>query len=188
MPRPRARPATLRDLVVPAIAALAADRSAGALSLPAARRIAADLTALAAALVAEVEPPANAESVRPIAVAGPADRALAAAVAAAARLRGWRDARQDEVATMAVLCMSQSVSAPRLRRARAEAQRVGSEVLGLAPDEAAAAQLVAVIAPGPVSRSLEAVAARFGQASIERTPVAPPGDQRPLALGIAAPA
>lgn len=175
--------ATLRDLVMPAIAALAADRAAGTLSAPTARRIAADLAALSATLVAEQEVPPEAAAIRAVPVAGAADRALAAAAMAAARLRGWRPAEDGEIAATAILCLSQPVSAPRLRRARAEAARDARIVIGLAPEEAVAAQLAPAIAPAPAARSLEALAARLGTA-----PRAAQEEAAPLAMGAPAPA
>ncbi len=178
-------PAALRDLVMPAIAALSADRAAGTLSVPAARRTATDLAALTTALAAEMEVPPDAPAVRAIAVAGPADRALAAAALAMARLRGWRPAADGEVASTAILCLSQTVSAPRLRRAKGEASREGRVVIGLAPDEAAALQLAPAIAPGPVARSLETVAARLGPVPAARTVTAGP-DDLPVGLGAGA--
>ena len=179
---------TLRDLVMPAIAALSADRAARALSAPAARRIAADLVALAATLVAEEEVAKEARTVRAIPVAGPADRALAAAATAMARLRGWRAAEEGETAAVAILCMSQPVSAPRLRRARAEALRDARDIIGLAPDDAAAMQMVPAVAPVAVARSLEAVATRLGPALAERAVTVGGEDDLPIAFGSAAPA
>lgn len=179
--------AALRDLVVPAIAALAADRAAGALSAPAARRMAADIATLASALVADVEVPPDAASIRAVPAAGPADRALAATAAAMGRLRGWQVAADGEVATMAVVCLSQPVSAARLRRVRAEAPREARGMIGLAMEDAAAAQLGTAIAPAPVARSLEAMAARLGQAPIARVAAAPE-DDLPIGFGVAAPA
>ena len=126
--------ATLKDLVVPAITALAADRAAGTLYPPAARRIAGELAALATALADEAVVFEGAASIRTIAVAGAADRALAATVLAAARLRGWRAAEEGEAASVAMLCQAQTVSAPRLRRARAEASRDARSIIGIAID------------------------------------------------------
>lgn len=181
--------ATLRDLVMPAIAALAADRAAGTLSVPAARRMAADLAALCAALVAEVEVPPESAAVRAVAIAGPADRALAAAALAMARLRGWRPAADGETATTAILCLAQPVSAPRLRRAKAEASREARATIGLAPDDTAALQLTPTMAPGPVARSLEALATRLGPVPALRNVEATAGeDDLPIGLGAAAPA
>lgn len=180
--------ATLRDLVVPAITALAADRAAGTLSAPMARRMAADIVALAATLVAEVEVAPNAAAIRLIPVAGPVDRALAAAASAAARLRGWRMAEEGETAGIALLCMAQPVSAPRLRRALAEASRDGRDVVGLAFDETAAAQLAPTIAPFPVARSLEAAVSRLGQAPVQPAVIVDREDDPPLGLGVVAPA
>ncbi len=181
--------ATLRDLVVPAITALAADRAARTLSAPAAARMAGDLAALATTLVAEVEVPPQAAAIRAVPVAGPADRALAAAAAAAARLRGWRAAAEGEAVAVAVLCQAQPVSAPRLRRARAEASRDAGGAMGLALDDASAMQLGPAIAPAPVARGLEPLMARLG------SPPAPPRegivdgeDDHPLPIGAAAPA
>jgi predicted PurR-regulated permease PerM len=179
--------ATLRDLVVPAITALAADRAARALSAPAARRISAELASLAASLVADVETEPGAGTIRAIAVAGPADRALAAAAAAAARLRGWRGAEEGDTAATAILCMSQPVSAPRLRRAQAEASRNADAIIGLSVDEPAALQLGPVVAPTPVARSLEAMATRLGTAPVER-PVAATEEELPSGFGLPAPA
>ncbi|MBW6398310.1 AI-2E family transporter [Roseomonas sp. HJA6] len=175
--------ATLRDLVMPAIAALAADRAAGALSAPVASRIGTELAALAASLAAEEELPADAAAVRAIAAAGPADRALAAAALAMARLRGWRAAAEGERAGTAILCLARAVSPPRLRRARAEALREADGVIGLAPDEAAAAQLGPAIAPAPVVRSLEGVAGRLGPCPARAVTAiqTPPDEETPLA-------
>ena len=131
---------TLRDLVVPAVAALAVDRAAGAVTAPAASRIGSELAALSAALVAEEPTIPGGPGIRAVAVAGPADRALAAAAMAMARLRGWRAAEEGEAAQATILCLSRPVSPPRLRRARAEAQYQGAAIIGLAPEEAAAAQ------------------------------------------------
>lgn len=181
--------ATLRELVVPAVTALAADRVAGALSAPAAGCMARDLAALTATLVAEVAVPPQAAAIRVVPVAGPADRALAAAVAAAARLRGWRTGAEGEPAATAILCLAQPVSAPRLRRARAEASRDARAVIGLALDELAAAQLGPVIAPATVARGLEGLVARLGPppAAPREEAAAGEGDE-PLPLGAAAPA
>ena len=181
--------ATLRELVVPAITALAADRVAGALSAPAAGRMARDLAALTAMLVAEVAVPPQAAAIRVVPVAGPADRALAAAVAAAARLRGWRTGAEGEPVATAILCLAQPVSAPRLRRARAEASRDARAVIGLALDELAAAQLGPGIAPAPVARGLEGLVARLGPPpAAPREETAAGEDDEPLPLGAAAPA
>jgi hypothetical protein len=180
--------ATLRDLVVPAITALATDRAARTLTAPAARRIAADIVALTETLVADTEVAPGAAALRVIPIAGPADRAIAAAASAAARLRGWRTAEEGETAAVALLCMAQAVSAPRLRRARAEASRDAPEVIGLALDEAAATQLVPALAPLPVARTLEAAVSRLGQAPVQRTVTADSEDDQPLGFGAPAPA
>ncbi|MEO3473596.1 AI-2E family transporter [Roseomonas sp. CAU 1739] len=180
-------PAALRDLVVPAIAALAADRAAGTLSAPAARHMAADIATLAAALAAETEVSQEAACIRAVPAAGPADRALAATALAMARLRGWRPAADGEMATLAILCLSQPVSAARLRRVRAEAPRDARGVIGLAMEDAAATQLAPVIAPAPVTRSLEAMSARIGQAPVARVETTDE-DDLPLGFGVAAPA
>lgn len=179
---------TLRDLVGPAITALAADRAARTLSAPAARRIAADIAALAATLVAEVDVAPGAAALRAVPIAGPADRALAATASAAARLRGWRTAEEGEVAAMAMLCMAQPVSAARLRRARAEASRDARELMGLALDDAAAMQLAPAIAPRPVARSVEAAASRLGEAPVQRAAIVDNDDDRPLGFGVVTPA
>ena len=180
--------ATLRDLVMPAIAALAVDRAAGSLSAPAASRIGTELAALSAALVAEEEVPADTPAVRAIAAAGPADRALASAAMAMARLRGWRAAADGEAVGTVILCLTRVVSPPRLRRACAEALRDAETVIGLSPDEAAAAQLGPAIAPAPVARSLEGVTGRLGQCPTRAVaePQARPEGEPPLAM--AAPA
>ncbi|MBR0652637.1 AI-2E family transporter [Roseomonas terrae] len=181
--------ATLRDLVVPAIHALVADRAAGTLPVSVARRIAADITALATTLTADEAVSPEAHAIRAVPVAGPADRALAAAVAAAARLRGWREAEAGESCAVAILCMSQPVSAPRLRRARAEASRDARGTAGIAIDDLAATQLAPTVAPAPVARSLEALVARLGQAPVGQLKAAKATDgELPLDLGAPAPA
>lgn len=151
---------TLRDLVLPAIVALSEDRASGALSATAAARIGDELATVVQALVAEA--PEGSGTLRAIGVAGPADRALAACAAAMARLRGWRQAAEGEIAEVVVLCMVQPVSALRLRRARAIAQQGSSSVLGLALDASAATQLAAEVAPSPVLRGLDTLASRLG--------------------------
>ncbi len=167
--------ATLRDLVMPAIAALAADRAAGSLSAPAASRIGSELATLSRALVADEPAPPGSAALRVVPAAGPADRALAAAVLAMARLRGWREAEEGEASSVAILCLNRPVSPQRLRRARAEAQRDGTDVVGLAPDEAAWAQLGPTIAPAPLARNLEGAMSRLGHYP---TRVAPPAPAR----------
>jgi predicted PurR-regulated permease PerM len=180
--------ATLRDLVMPAIGALVADRAAGTLSAPVSRRIAGDLAALASALVAEEEVPAGGAAIRAVPVAGATDRALAAAMTAVARLRGWRAAEEGETASIAILCLSQPVSAPRLRRARGEAARDAEVLMGLAMDDAAAAQLAPATTPVPVARSLDAAVTRLGQPPVPRAAAAAPEDDLPLGFGTPAPA
>lgn len=167
---------TLRDLVMPAIAALAADRAAGSLSAASAARIGNELAVLARALVADEAEPTGVAALRAIPAAGPTDRALAATVLAMARLRGWREASEGEAAGIAILCLTRAVSPQRLRRARAEAQRDGADVVGMALDEAAWAQLGPAIAPAPVTRNLEGAMARLGQCP---TRITPPVQTRP---------
>lgn len=176
--------ATLRDLVMPAISALASDRAAGSVSAPAASRIGTELAALADTLVAEEMVSPDAVAIRAVAAAGPADRALAATALALARLRGWRAAEQGEKVGTAILCLTRAVSPPRLRRARAEALHTAEAVIGLAPDENAAAQLGPAIAPAPVARSLEGVASRIGPCPVRAavTISVTPDEEPPLAM------
>jgi len=177
-------PATaLRDLVLPAVAALSADQADGALSAAAVRRISDGLAAISAALVADEPLAPEAHALRALPAAGAVDRALAAVAAAAARIQGWRPAADGETAAFAVLCLARPVSAQRLRRAVALAGGVGGPSVGFALEDAAVAQLGTAISPAPVLRSLDALMARLPGAgtpaprkTVEReAPIAPPG-------------
>jgi predicted PurR-regulated permease PerM len=164
--------AALRDLVLPAVAALSADQAEGALSAATARRISDGLVAVSLALVADEPQAPDAPALRPLPAAGTVDRALAAAAGAAARLGGWRIAAEGEPAALALLCLARPFAAQRLRRAVAQAAATGGEVVGFAPEDPAAAQLADAIHPAPVLRGLEALAARLG--SVARIAAAEP--------------
>ncbi|CAH0261027.1 AI-2E family transporter [Roseomonas sp. CECT 9278] len=165
--------ATLRDLVLPAVAAMSADQADGVLSAAAVRRISDGLASISATLVADEPLAPEAQALRTLPVAGAADRALAAVAAAAARLQGWRPAVDGETAAMAVLCLARPVSAQRLRRATATAGITAVPAFGFALEDASAAQLGAAIGPAPVLRNLDALVARLprGSTAATRKPV-----------------
>lgn len=183
--------AALRDLVLPAIAALGADQADGALSAPAARRISDGLAAVSLALVADEPVRDDAAAMRPLPTSGAVDRALAAAAGAVARLRGWRLAAEGEPVALTVLCIGRPVSGQRLRRAVAQAGAAAADgLVGLALDDRAAAQLAAAIRPAPVLRGAEGLAARMTPAaapSARPAPDATPADGMPRP-GLALPA
>ena len=165
--------AALRDLVLPAIEALGVDQADGAVSAATARRISDSLAALAASLVAEEAVDEAAPALRAVPAAGAVDRALAAAAAATARLHGWREAAEGEMAAIAVLCQARPISPMRLRRALAQAERNARTTIGFTPDDRAAAALGAAIKPAPVLRGVDALAARLAAG----------GGPRPAAAG-----
>ncbi|NMJ43525.1 AI-2E family transporter [Roseomonas sp. JC162] len=152
--------AALRELVLPAALALAADRAAGAVGPAAANRIGDGLAALATGLAEDPLPDATAPAIRVLPVAGAADRALAGLVTGLATEAGWRLAAPGEPADLAIACASLPVSAARLRRVLAHAARDTATVAGFAPEEPAAQQLAAA-RPGSVLRSVEAIATRL---------------------------
>jgi predicted PurR-regulated permease PerM len=180
--------AALRDLVLPAIAALRADQSEGVLTAAAARRIGDGLAAASLALVADEATADDAPALRVLPAAGTADRALAAAVGSAARLRGWRLAQEGEPAELTVLCLAGPVSAPRLRRATLWAGAGGGEVVGFAPEEPAAVQLAGALRPAPVLRSLDALGSRLRGGASHPRPAARTDDAPTLPEGLALPA
>ncbi len=175
--------AALRDLVLPAALALAADRAAGAVGPAAANRIGDGLATLATGLAEEATPDATAPALRVLPVAGAADRALAGLVMGLATEAGWRFAGPGEAADLAIACASLPVSAARLRRVMAHAARDAGTVIGFAPEEAAALQLAAG-RPGSVLRNVEAMAARLER---PRRQVAAEAAE-PLPEGLPAPA
>jgi len=175
--------AAIRDLVMPAVSALAADQAAGVLAPGAVRWMADSLASVASGLAGDRPSAEDAPAVAILPVAGGVDEALAAAAAAAARLHGWRTSEAG--AAMRVVCTARPTSAIRLRRIVAKARRDALPHAGFAPDEAAAAQLGAALRPAPVLRTIEALGAcldRHGAAGARpRTDEAAPGDDTPVA-------
>lgn len=176
--------ATLRDLVLPAVLTLATDRAEGAIGPAVANRIGAGLAAVAMALPEDGPGDPDAPSLRVIPVAGAADRALAGLVTALGRDAGWRPAEAGEHAALAIACASLPVSAARLRRMLAQADRGTAAFAAFAPEDAAAAQMSAA-RPGAVLRSIDAVTARL--ARTRRVSPAPP-EPDALPDGLPAPA
>lgn len=178
--------AAIRDLVLPAAAALAVDRAAGVMQAGDANRIADGLATLAARLVAEEPLDADARRATVIGVAGAADRALGATTVAALRPRGW-DGAATEGAEVAIVCLSRPVSPARLRRALAEAERAAPQRIILAPDDAAVAQAVAEARQVALARGLDQLLGKIAAipatpSRIIEPPVPLPGDPPPAVV------
>jgi predicted PurR-regulated permease PerM len=147
--------ATLRDLAVPAIEAARLDRRAGLLTASDASGIAAGIGRLSATLgTADHDPAAPiGTTVVLLPVAGALDQALAEVMRTLLRHEGYVE---SEAADLALVCATESSSAPRMRRALAEARRRASGIAAVAIGDDAADSATAAGA-APVLRGTEAV-------------------------------